>query len=90
MTLKSRVGVFLIVLSLALLALFFISDLATDPEYNLLFYGLLGLGGGILLARRHHEPPEPSGRFGLIKRLRKRGVKEKAGDGDKENDSNAA
>lgn len=64
-----RVGVFLAVLGVTTLALFFLSDMARQPNGWLLFYGivLLGLAFGILRATR--APGSQPERFRLMRRL---------------------
>lgn len=77
MTLTGRVGRFFVLFGGLLLLLFFASDLADSPRFNLFFLGLLSVVIGILLIRRGRTPPEPSGRFRLLRSMRQRGKKEK-------------
>ena len=72
MTLTGRVGRFFVLLGALLLFLFFASDLAETPYFNLFFWGFLSLIFGTLLWRRGRVPPEPSNRFRFIRSLRNR------------------
>ncbi len=64
---SGRIGTFFFFVGLVLLALFFASDLANDPRFNLFFLGLTAVVIGILLIRRGRKPPEPSSRFRLVR-----------------------
>jgi hypothetical protein len=81
MSLTGRVGRFFVLLGALLLAVFFASDLANAPRFNIFFWGFLSAIFGVLLWRRGRTPAEPSGRFRLIRTWRDR-EKDK-GDGDK-------
>jgi hypothetical protein len=71
--LANRVGTFFILLGIALIALFILSDIAQSPICGLLFFGTIFLGLGIVLWTRNPAPPsEPSGRFRLMKKMGKR------------------
>ncbi len=56
-----------------LLSIFFASDLADTPRFNLFFWGFFILVSGILIWRRGRTPAPPSGRFRFIRSLRERG-----------------
>ena len=69
MTLGNRIGVFLILLGIAFIGLFILSDVASAPEVGLLAAGTLILLVGIYLFWKNPNPdPAPSGRFGIFKR----------------------
>ncbi len=86
MTLTGRVGRFFALLGALLLALFFASDMADTPRFNLFFWGFLCMVFGILMWRRGRVPPEPSDRFRFIRALRNRN-KEKGGDNSEGDDA---
>jgi hypothetical protein len=88
MTFTSRIGRFFVLLGAVLLAIFFASDLADAPRFNLFFWGFFSLVSGILIWRRGRTPAPPSERFRIIRSLRERG-KEKEG-GNKEDRANQA
>ena len=69
---SGRIGTFFLFVGLVLLALFFASDLANAPRFNLFFLGLTAVVAGILLRRRGRTPPEPSGRFRLVRGIFKK------------------
>ena len=73
MTFSGRVGQFLLILGIALLVIFVISDLAEDPQFNLFFWGLGIAALGIIMMRRGRLPAEPSGRFRILQNYRNRG-----------------
>lgn len=77
MTLTGRVGRFFLFFGLFLLVIFFASDLADAPRFNLFFLGLAGVVIGILMIRQGREPTEASGRFRLLRRLFGGGKKKK-------------
>ncbi len=85
MTFTARIGRFFMLLGIVLLAIFFASDLADAPRFNLFFWGLFSLVSGILIQRRGRTPAPPSERFRFIRSLRTRG-KEK---GDEKQDAGA-
>ncbi len=70
MTLTARIGRFFLFAGFVLLVLFFASDLANAPRFNLFFIGLAGIVVGILMLRRGRIPQEPSGRFRILHSLR--------------------
>jgi hypothetical protein len=80
MTFTGRIGRFLMLSGAVLLAIFFASDLADTPRYNVFFWGFITLVTGILMWRRGRTPPPPSERFRFIRSLRNRG---KGKDGEK-------
>jgi len=69
MTLGNRIGVFLILLGIAFIGLFILSDIAAAPEIGLLAAGTVILLVGIYLFWKNPNPaPPPSGRFGIFTR----------------------
>ena len=64
-----RMGTFFIVLGVAAIVLFIISDIAETVAFDYLFGGLLMAGLGAYL-RRNVEKPPPSGRFEWWKKMR--------------------
>jgi hypothetical protein len=90
MTLTGRVGRFFFLFGGLLLLIFFASDLAESPRFNLFFFGLLSVVVGLIMIRRGRIPPEPSGRFRMLRTWRQRG-KKRPGQGAKaENGSEAS
>jgi len=69
-----RVGTFFLTMGFGTFILFVLSDIADQPDFDFLFGALLLIGGGWYL-RRNKVKPAPSGRFSLLKRLRKDGIK---------------
>jgi hypothetical protein len=69
----NRIGTFLILLGIVLLALFAYSDIVQAPVCNLLISGGLSLGLGIFLWFRNPAPPPPeTGRFRLFRSASKK------------------
>ena len=66
-----RIGRFLFVLGAGFLALFAFSDYAREPRYNLFFWGLIIIITGLVIIRRNKPEPVDSGRFRMLKNLRK-------------------
>jgi hypothetical protein len=64
-----RVGRFLLFLGLVLMVVFFASDLAQSPRFDLFFFGLGAVVVGILLIRSDRKPRPPSRRFRLLRML---------------------
>ena len=87
MTLTGRVGRFFVLLGALLLAIFFASDLADTPRFNIFFWGFICSISGVLLWRKGRVPPEPSNRFRYLRSLRNRG-KEKGDDNSEGGDAN--
>lgn len=52
---------------------YFATDIANSPAFWLFFAALGMILLGIYLIRKGFSPPEPSGRFRLLRRLRERG-----------------
>lgn len=74
----NRIGTFLILVGLLLLALFVYSDLVKAPVCNLLVIGGFSLALGVFLWFRNPVPPQqPSGRFRILKSFGKKQDKKK-------------
>jgi len=71
LTITGRIGCFLLILGATGVAIFLASDLANslNPEY--LFWGGVLLLAGFTLWRRGRKPAPPSGRFRLLRSLRR-------------------
>lgn len=71
-----RVGTFLILLGLFSFILFLASDFADQPDFDWLFASILfvAIGYGF---RRRATPPPPSGRFSILRRMRKKSKQDK-------------
>ncbi|MBI3159005.1 MAG: hypothetical protein HYZ26_05345 [Chloroflexi bacterium] len=67
--LRRRVALFMTVMAVAVLALFFSSDVAGRPNFWLLLSGIVLGGLAIGLWRGGRQPPAPSQRFRLMRRL---------------------
>jgi hypothetical protein len=71
-----RIGAFLILVGLVLLAAFIITDVGGKPDFDFLFLSMLTIGGGWLF-RRRKPPPPTSGRFGIIQKIQANAKKRK-------------
>ncbi len=60
---KGKIGQFLLVMSLILLAIFFASDQSQEPQLGYFFFGAILLGLGGFLIWRDLKPPGESERF---------------------------
>jgi hypothetical protein len=70
MTIVNRIGTFFILLGVGLIVLFVLSDLAEAPTCNLLIFGAISLGMGILLWFRDPVKRGPeAGRFRTMKKM---------------------
>lgn len=66
-----RIGTFFVLLGVALVALFVLSDLAQQPDFRLLILGGLGILLGFLLRWSSPPPERPlSSRFRLFRKKR--------------------
>lgn len=77
--LKQRLGVFFTLVGIAVMALFFASDVMDAPSIGLLFWGVVFAGLGFLFLRASRKPPEESKRFRLVRKIFS---KKKKGDGE--------
>jgi hypothetical protein len=74
-----RLGLFCSFLGVAILSLFFTSDVIRQPNLGLLFWGIVLFGFGAYLLRKTKPAPQESQRFRLVRKLFSR--KKKNGDG---------
>ena len=75
MTFTHRLGSFFLIIGVALVGLFIISDVGEEPHYGYFFFGLVILVLGLYLRWRSPNPPPPdSGRFGMVKQIRQKGL----------------
>ena len=72
----SRIGSFFWWIGLFLIVLFVTTDLRDQPQFDLLLIGMVLMALGFFLWRRYHQPPPPSNRFGLIRRIFSRNSKD--------------
>ncbi len=71
--LSNRVGTFLILLGFLLVGLYILSDISQAPVCNFFLFGILSLGVGLVLwFRNPAPPPQPSGRFRIIRGMGKK------------------
>ena len=78
MTLKARVGVFFISMSLIVLLVFFASVQAEQSNLTLFIVGFIGLIMGGFIVWRNRIPPPPDDRFRALRSSRaKRAEKKK-------------
>ncbi len=69
----NRVGTFFIIVGVALIGLFILSDIADMPTCNLLIFGAILLGLGIFMwFKDPAPPPQSTGRFRMLKRTPKK------------------
>ena len=69
MTITGRVGVFCVVIGIALIALYLASDAVRQTQCGYLAWGMALIIVGIALWRKGSPPHEPAPRFGAIKRI---------------------
>ncbi|MCH7664067.1 MAG: hypothetical protein IH859_09410 [Chloroflexi bacterium] len=74
-----KLGKFLVLLSIILIALFLASDVAGQTDYSVVLGGFVTLVLAILVLRKAREPREDKPRFRFIRGLRKRKAKEEEG-----------
>ena len=67
-----RVGYFFIIVSVIVLFVFAASYQTEDPNYSLLFGGLLLISIGIVITIKNRRPSEKSERFRMLHKLRSR------------------
>jgi hypothetical protein len=65
----NRVGLFFIVVGVAVMALFFASDFVQEPNIGYLFWGVVFLLLGVASLRASRPAKEESQRFRLVRRL---------------------
>jgi hypothetical protein len=69
---KGRVGQYFLFVGVILLIIFFSIDPGAPPLFGLFFWGIGLVGLGLYLIRRDWKKPPPSGRFRLLRKLRRR------------------
>jgi len=77
-----RIGTFLVLLGVFSLIFFVTSDMASKPEFDWLFVGMVLMAIGFFL-RRRAAPPPPAGRFAGIRKMRENAKKRKQEKADK-------
>ena len=76
-----RIGTYLLVVGTGLFILFIASNFSNQPDFDYLFWAVLIIATGLLI--RGRKPPlPPSGRFGILKKMRS-GSKKKEEEGKK-------
>ena len=70
-----RTGRFLTVLGIIFLVFFLLSDVGSNPKYDLFLYSAACLTLGIYMARRNRPPPVESSRFRVLKKKPKKDKK---------------
>ncbi len=83
MSVTSRLGLFFVVIGIALIVLYVISDTARMSMCSLLIAGIAATIFGIGLWRKGMVPKEPSQRFTTLKRIMTATSKNKKGDKSK-------
>ena len=66
---KQRLGIFFGFVGIAVMALFFTSDVVDEPNLGYLFWGIFFSALGFLFLRASRTPPEESKRFRLVRRI---------------------
>ncbi len=70
MSILGRIGVFFTLLGIALIAFFVFSDMAKQPNYELMLAGAVILSLGIfMLVKSPRQPPVEAGRFRTVKKM---------------------
>jgi len=72
----NRLGIFLLLVSGALFALFFISDIIQAPNLGYFFWAIIFLAAGVLSLRVSRPDPKESQQFRLYRKLSSRKKKE--------------
>ena len=71
MAFTHRVGCFFLLVGGLIFILFLATDMVHAPEFSVLLICLPMLGFGFFLWRRSRPKARPSGRFGLVNRMRR-------------------
>jgi sugar phosphate permease len=72
MSIGGRVGQFFVFVGIIILVVFFISDHVKAPNYIYFCSGFVLLVLGVYAMWRGRNPPELSGRFGMLKKVKKK------------------
>jgi hypothetical protein len=74
----SRVGTFFVLVGIGLMVFFMLSDAASDPRLSYFCWGTVLLSLGIMFQARFKRPAgPPTGRFGVLQRLKRKPKEEK-------------
>ena len=73
-----RIGTFFLMVGIALLVFFVMSEAAQAPTFNLFCSGAILLIIGIMFRAQYRKAIKPSGRFNLLKRLMPKPKEDKA------------
>ena len=72
MSIGGRVGQFFVFVAIIILIVFFVSDRLQAPNYIYFCSGFILLVLGVYAMWRGRNPPELSGRFGMLKKRNKK------------------
>jgi uncharacterized membrane protein HdeD (DUF308 family) len=64
-----RIGTFFLMVGIALLVFFVMSEAAQSPTFNLFCSGTILLIIGLIFRAQYRKATKPSGRFSLLKKL---------------------
>lgn len=67
-----RVGTFFLLVGIGLVVLFTLSEVAQRTTFSYFCWGIILLVVGILFRQQYKRSNPPSGRFGLLKRFRRK------------------
>jgi hypothetical protein len=74
----SRVGTFFVLVGIGLMVFFMLSDAASDPRLSYFCWSTILLSLGFIFRSRFKRPAgPPSGRFGILQRLKRKPKEEK-------------
>jgi hypothetical protein len=71
MTFTYRIGCFFLFIGGLIFFLFLATDMVHEPQFTVLVVSLPLLGFGFFLWRKGRPIPRPSGRFGIVTRMRR-------------------
>jgi hypothetical protein len=74
----ARVGTFFVLVGIGMMVFFLLSDAASDPRLSYFCWGTVLLSLGFMFQARFKRPAgPPSGRFGVLQRLKRKPKEEK-------------